>query len=259
MTPAKRSTYRYLHSIRNWMASAVDPVRFFRAFPAGYLGYLRDWWRYSRIPGAEPIRCLDAYPQLHDRTEKTPGGGHYFYQDIWAFRRILNSGVTHHVDIGSRVLFVGFLGTIIPVTFIDIRPPDIHLDGLEFKPGSILDLPYDDQSVMSLSCLHVAEHIGLGRYGDPLDPDGTIKAAKELARILAPGGNLYFSVPVGRVRTCFNAHRIFSPQTIREYFSDLNVVEFSGIRDDGRFVQHMALSDLAESEYACGLFWFRRQ
>ena len=32
----------------------------------------------------------------------------------------------------------------------------------------------------SISCLHSIEHLGLGRYGDNLDPDGYIKGSKIL-------------------------------------------------------------------------------
>ena len=56
----------------------------------------------------------------------------------------------------------------------------------------------------------MVEHIGLRRYGDPLDPDGTVKAMAELKRIVIPGGDLYISVPVDEMnRIYFKAHRAF--------------------------------------------------
>ena len=47
------------------------------------------------------------------------------------------------------------------------------------------------------------EHIGLGRYGDPIDPQGTEKAATELQRVLAPGGDLYLSLPIEKESRVF--------------------------------------------------------
>ena len=107
--------------------------------------------------------------------------------------------------------------------------------------------------------MHVAEHIGLGRYGDELDPDGTEKACRELSRILTVNGNLYFSLPVGKQKTYFNAHRVHSPGTIIDYFKDLKLVELSGVTDSGRFTENIDIDVLEKSNYACGLFWFRKE
>jgi len=132
------------------------------------------------------------------------------------------------------------------------------LDGLECIRGNLLALPFADHSVISLSCLHVIEHIGLGRYGDPLDPEGTRNAARELVRVLTPEGNLFLAAPVGQPRLCFNAHRIHSAESIREMFAQLDLIEFSGIHDDGCYVERVEMKEFRESEYACGLFWFKR-
>jgi len=210
------------------------------------------------MPGAEPIKIFDTRPTLHDRTSTTEISKHYFYQDVWAAKKIHQSGASRHVDIGSRVIYVGFLTTFTKVTFIDIRPLVVNLENLDCKEGNILSLPYANNSINSLSCLHVAEHIGLGRYGDPLDPGGTKKACKELSRVLAKNGNLYFALPVGKPRVEFNACRIHAPQTLLEYFSDLKLIEFSGIDDKGNFVQNIDISILKNAKNACGLFHFKK-
>lgn len=109
------------------------------------------------------------------------------------------------------------------------------------------------------SYLHVAEHIGLGRYGDPLDPHGTRDACRELARVLAPGGNLHFSLPVGKPRRCFNAHRIHAVGQILEYFQDLALVELSGIDDNRKFRANIGRTALDHADYGCGLFHFTKK
>ncbi len=122
----------------------------------------------------------------------------------------------------------------------------------------MLALPFEDRSLTSVSCLHVAEHIGLGRYGDPLDPEGTRLAATELQRVVAEGGHLLFSTPVGRPRTNFNAHRIHAPSEVIAMFGELSLEEFSGVDDAGRFRRNREPSELDGSEYACGMFLFSR-
>jgi SAM-dependent methyltransferase len=239
------------------MKPLFDPVQFGLGIPR-YFSFFRDLIAYPQLSGAEQIKLGDTYPCIHDKTQTTAFDRHYFYQDVWAFKKIQGSRVANHVDVGSRVDFVGFLTAITKVTFIDIRPLEAKLDNLNSRKGSILAMPYENSSVQSLSCLHVAEHIGLGRYGGPLDPLGTVKACKELSRILAPGGNLYFSVPVGKSKLCFNAHRIHSPEQILQYFNTLELAEFSGIDDNSDFRKNIDPSTLESSSYACGLFHFTK-
>jgi SAM-dependent methyltransferase len=72
----------------------------------------------------------------------------------------------------------------------------------------------------------VVEHVGLGRYGDSLDPFGSEKAFAELNRVLKPGGQLYISVPIGAdSRIYFNAHRCFSRAHVLALLPRLQLVE----------------------------------
>ncbi len=226
--------------------------------PGAAVRYLRDRRAYDRLPGAEPLRWRDTFPQLSDRLTTSPFDRHYFFQDVWAARQVARLSPERHVDVGSRVDYVGFLTTICDVAFVDIRPLTAQLDRLESIEGSVVDMPFADRSLQSVSCLHVAEHVGLGRYGDPLDPNGTRKAAAELQRVLMPGGQLLFSLPVGRPRVCFNAHRIHDPCDVVEMFDELQLIEFSGVDDDGLFRHDRGPGELAGARYACGMYRFVR-
>jgi hypothetical protein len=124
--------------------------------------------------------------------------------------------------------------------------------------GDALDLPFASASVSSISTLHVAEHIGLGRYGDALNPDGTRQTALELTRVLARDGTLLFAVPIGSPRVCFNAHRILDPTTVPALFPGLDLVEFSAVSDDGDFRNNVEPSNFRSSRYACGMYRFSK-
>lgn len=241
---------------RNLRLFGLDPLATLKALPK-LADYASDWAKYARLPGAERIAWLDTTVTYEKDTH--PFDAHYLYQGTWAAEKIHKSKAKAHVDVGSDLNWVCSLAPFTKTTFIDIRPSPIAVTNLTCKQGSILAMPYPDSSVKSLSCLHVAEHVGLGRYGDPIDPLGTKKACAELARILARGGNLYFSLPIGRPRVCFNAHRIHSPRQVVEYFDGLNLVEFSGITDDKRFLRRIPLSRLENEDYGCGFFHFTKR
>ena len=53
------------------------------------------------------------------------------------------------------------------------------------------------------------EHDGLGRYGDPLNPIGDLRAMTEMKKILKKDGILFLAVPVGLDKVVWNAHRIY--------------------------------------------------
>ena len=186
--------------------------------------------------------------------------GHYFFQDLWAAREIFNREIRMHVDVGSRI--DGFVAHILPfckVKYVDIRNMNENIENFEFIQGSILNLPFPDSSLKSLSCLHVLEHIGLGRNGDKVDPLGHKKSADELVRVLAPDGVLFFSTPTGKQTLVFDAHRVFSPFTIQSLVGNLKLEQFHLIDDHGSGIKMNSTFEEAENcQYGCGLYVFRK-
>lgn len=219
--------------------------------------YLGHWIKYVRLAPDTRIRFMDMQPCLGDWSTHTPFDAHYFYQGAWLARRLVSKGAPH-VDIGSSVLTMSVLSAHVETTFVDFRPLRVSLPGLTSIAGDILHLPFADGSVSSLSCLHVIEHIGLGRYGDPIDPQGSVKAALELQRIVSTGGKLFLSLPVGRERICFNAHRVHAPATVLEMFSQMKLVEFTYVDDAGNYHEAKPVESADHLEYGCGMFHFEK-
>lgn len=228
---------------------------------AGLPWFARSWRAYESL-GGEHLRARDAMPCLTDRAEGAgSASGHYFHQDLWAARKVHASGVAEHVDVGSRVDgFVAHVAAFCDVVYVDLRPLEAagH-PSIRARVGTVLALPFEARAVRSLSCLHVIEHVGLGRYGDPLDPRGSLKALAELQRVVAPGGDLYVGVPIGRERVCFNAHRVLSPRTVLAALDELALVEFSAVDDAGALVRDARPADFEQADYSCGLFHLTRR
>jgi hypothetical protein len=250
-----KRTIRWLRTVS---APIGDPRRAIRAL-VNYIRFTHDLRRYKRMAGAETVRLWDLCPALHDRTGTSEFDPHYFHVNAWAIRQIRMHNPSNHVDIASQLSFASMLSGFLPVTYFDFRPLKVQLKGLSSCAGSLLDLPFADHSISSLSCLHVVEHVGLGRYGDPLDPNGTRRACNELARVLAPGGVLLLAMPVGKGRVCFNAHRILAPTTVVDLCPGLSLQSFSGVDDAGIFHPEIQPDEFTDQDYACGMYTLIRR
>lgn len=193
---------------------------------------------------------------------------HYFLQDIYVAKKIISAHPDEHFDVGSRV--DGFIGHLLSaletkITIIDIRPLPISIPNLNFVQADATNLDgIADNSIQSLSSLHAVEHFGLGRYGDPIDPNACFQVMKSLQRVIRKDGILYFSVPIGKENAVyFNAHRMFTPQKVLEVFGDMELLEFSYIHNyevktlAGERAKKMIRSNAVVLEnYDCGIFTF---
>jgi SAM-dependent methyltransferase len=202
----------------------------------------------------------DRWLHLRDATSTTSFDRHYVFHTAWATRVVAQINPRQHVDVASSLYFVSSVSAFIPTKFIDFRPADLGLSGLRSGAGTLMNLPFESNSVESLSCMHVVEHVGLGRYGDPFDYDGDLKAIAELIRVLAIGGHLLFVVPIGgSPRIQFNAHRIYTYQQVVAMAAGLMLQEFALIPDDGStmgLVRHAEPEHAALQRYGCGCFHF---
>ncbi len=260
MALINKSYFRPLYNLfSSFLFDPLVPLQKIRAFPY----FLRNLAAYLTLNtgGSFRISLIDFQYTTSDRF--LGGGtdtGHYFHQDMWAAGYIYKNQIDCIVDVGSRI--DGFIAHVLPfcrVVYIDIRPLRFSAPNFEYRQGTILDLPFPDSTVKNISSLHVIEHIGLGRYGDPVDPDGYKKAAQEIIRVMAPGGRLILGAPVGRERLCFDAHRVFDPATICAVFSSLSLIHFSLIDDQGNcVVDNVKFEDALKCNYGCGLFVFEK-
>mmetsp|Transcript_63252 Transcript_63252/g.149904 ORF Transcript_63252/g.149904 Transcript_63252/m.149904 type:complete len:133 (-) Transcript_63252:16-414(-) len=68
------------------------------------------------------------------------------------------------------------------------------------------------------------EHDGLGRYGDPLDPDGDVRAMAEVSSAVKSEGKVLLAVPCGPDALVWNVHRRYGrrrlPQLLANWTMD---------------------------------------
>ena len=197
----------------------------------------RDAQEYQDKNVRKDFDIIQKYNSYHimDKYAQAGSMGTYFWQDLWAAKKIYCAKPDLHYDIGSR--FDGFIAHLLSfdqkVKLIDIRPFPYEVTGVDFTQADATNLEsVNDNSISSLSALCAIEHFGLGRYGDPVDPEACFKCFKAIQKKVRRGGKVYISVPIGENRVEFNAHRVFTPQTIVDEFSDMELEEFSVCREN---------------------------
>jgi hypothetical protein len=74
------------------------------------------------------------------------------------------------------------------------------------------------------------EHSGLGRYGDPLNPNGDIETMEQIYKSLNEGGLCFIGIPVGKDCLVWNAHRIYGEIRLKLLYLDkFKEVEWVGV------------------------------
>lgn len=227
--------------------------------------YLKDFIAFSRQrnPKDSAWPLSPSHPVFADRF--FPAGtakGHYFLQDLLIAQRIFRAHPRCHVDFGSSINgFVAHVASFRAIEIFDVRTLDLHVENITFRQCDLMNVPPELHGYCdSVSCLHVLEHLGLGRYGDSIDFDGHWKGLRGLASVLMPGGRLYLSVPVGKQRIEFNAQRVFAMNTVLELAAQwFDLDRISYIDDESRLHEnvHLTSEELTDSvgmNLGCGIF-----
>jgi SAM-dependent methyltransferase len=226
--------------------------------------YFKDLSRIKKQKGEDNSFVFGRFrPMLGERfSDSGTMSGAYFHQDLLVAKKIFTNNPVKHIDIGSRVDgFVAHVATFREIEIVDIRSQESKVKNITFIQLDLMKLPdnfvncYD-----SVSSLHAIEHFGLGRYGDPVDYFGHLKALENIYKILRIGGRFYFSVPIGEQRIEFNAHRVFSVEYLLSLFKDkYKIQSFSYVDDQGNLFEDVDLDvkDVHNNfncHYGCGIF-----
>jgi len=231
-----------------------------------YIGFIIDFVKFSRAQKKTvsrfPLLWSSRRPYIHEKKSNLSFDRHYIYHIGWAARILAQTRPKKHIDISSSLAFCTTVSAFIPLEYYEFRPPNLAFDNLAVHSVDLSNLPFADNSIESLSCMHVAEHIGLARYGDAISPDGDIATMHQLARVLAPEGNLLFVVPVGKRQLQFNAHRIYDPEDIINGFPELHLTQFALIPQNGEkeeIIYNPDFSRVRSESYGCGCFLFTKK
>jgi predicted SAM-dependent methyltransferase len=245
----------------------INPIAMWKSI-AGLPFFIKDvfvfFWQKHKSDEKQHFSFGLVYPILDERfQEGGSASGHYFHQDLLVAQRVFKNNPTIHLDIGSRVDgFVAHVASFRKIEVLDVRSTETEVSNVLFKTADLMQL---NESLIdycdSLSCLHALEHFGLGRYNDPVKYDGYLDGLNSMYQILKTGGKLYVSVPIGRQRVEFNAHRVFSMPYLLNLFDGKYIIDhFSYVDDNGDLHKNVAIggetgiSKNFNCSYGCGIF-----
>lgn len=241
----------------------IDPIAFYTTFN-GLNFYFRDYKRIKKLKGDDTsFKFGRNFPILHERSEESGTmSGAYFHQDLLVAKKIFKNNPVRHVDIGSRTDgFVAHVAVFREIEIFDIRNQNSEVENIIFKQADLMNLRDDLINYCdSISSLHAIEHFGLGRYGDPIDYFGHVKAIENIYKILKNNGKFYFSVPIGEQRIEFNAHRVFGLEYLIQLLKPkFNIENFNYVDDKGNLFKNADLNaknvqSNFNCNYGCGIF-----
>lgn len=216
--------------------------------------------------------AISLYPCLLDRhIEAGNIKNEYFWQDLFVAKWIYMANPENHLDIGSRIDgFVAHLAVFRNVDLVDIRPvsqniPNVRFIQCDFTNTDEVIKKIGVERYESVSSLHTIEHIGLGRYGDRIDPFLYKSFLRNLSLVLKPEGLLYLSCPVGKERVEFNAHRIFHPLKLKEELQKFGLkVNRYYILDNSKFELNLVkteteLADISNVDYRLAIIVCKKE
>lgn len=113
----------------------------------------------------------------------------------------------------------------IPVT---IEYNDIVYEDDRFKALNPSDLDDNQTAFDAAFAISSFEHDGLGRYGDPVDPDGDLRSIAEWKHYIKQGGLMFLAVPIGIDKVIFNANRIYGRLRLPMLLRDWEMIDSFG-------------------------------
>ena len=89
--------------------------------------------------------------------------------------------------------------------------------------------PRTFDALLSVSSL---EHDGLGRYGDPIDPNADLKFMEKAKKLIPKDGLFFLQVPVAKDRLNFNGNRIYGKLRLPMLLKGWKILETYGFSEE---------------------------
>lgn len=123
-----------------------------------------------------------------------------------------------------------------PVTIDYNAIVSLHPKLTTLTVNEYVNTPYLFDAILSISSF---EHDGLGRYGDPINPNGDLLAMETTKKMLKDDGLLFLALPVGKDCLVWNLHRVYGHIRLKALLSGWRIVGYFGFTPEDLDVDNM--------------------
>lgn len=194
---------------------------------------LENWYHNDTSTHLKNFSFNDVENMILKAKQKKQGES-YGNTDTWLYEALESCPISNKT--------VAVMGSILPwyesiVLANEGFPTSIDYNKTYYDHPSIKQItiteywknPYQFDCGFSISSF---EHDGLGRYGDPIDSNGDIRAMREMKSIIKKNGLLYLAVPIGLDKIVWNAHRVYGNIRLPKLLHQWEVIGTVGMEEN---------------------------
>jgi len=182
----------------------------------------------KRLETSDILRFGDHFVESKEYFTHYDAFAKYAFEEVWKFNK--TSDKTPRIfDVGSTKAFLSILSVFCEVEALNLNDPLDYHTSVKYTKGDISEYnprlnpkagSYD--FITSFASFHL---LGLGRYGDKINPAAQSKFVELCDTLLAPGGKVIFSFSFGKDQLLFNNGWVFSLETIKNFFSNFKIID----------------------------------
>ena len=193
-----------------------------------------NWWLDGRTDLSEPVWTEQYLNSFIDRfTPYKINSNTHGPEDYGGASLMILNAVSKFNIMNKKVAVIGSISPWIEailinfnnvVTTVEYNVPIIHstkLNAVSYWDFKKADIKYD--CIVTYSSV---EHSGLGRHGDPLNPEGDLEAMVDIYNSLVDSGILIWGAPVGHDALVWNVHRIYGKIRLPLMFANFEELEW---------------------------------
>jgi hypothetical protein len=183
---------------------------------------------------------------------------HYDAFYYWIARDISYKKSQKILDIGGKKVINGWLSVMNEVTSVNLVTPVDGISNVKYVAADATKrLPFNDEEFDVFISPVSLNLIGLGRYGDNVDPNAIPNLILDLSRCMKQNSVMYISMVFGEDQVLFNHHFVLSLATIKKLFANWQIEEYlidnqnltsDNIEGGGRFSGNLQLTVNPQTE-----------